>query len=237
VWNNNLKLDYLSDTLNSDKHLVKNLIAKDNLFDIFNSKVEMIRLMNEVFPSCSLEDKYKILYIISKAYFKETDEKTQLVWSGPDVAGLPGRDTEILFEDIVAEAKHNIIISIYSISEYASKLLNLLKKSALQGVYVEIYVNEFENKRHYFEELIQVKNNRLFIYDYTGANNSTQALHAEVVTIDDKQSIITSSNLSYNGMDGNLELGVLVNSIEKAKEIRVIFNTLIDKGYFKKIKL
>jgi Phosphatidylserine/phosphatidylglycerophosphate/cardiolipin synthases and related enzymes len=236
MWNNNLKLDYLADTLISQKHLVKNLIGKDNPFDIFNSKIEMIRLMNESFPSCSLEDKYKILYIISKACFKETDEKAQLVWSGPDVAGLPGRDTEILFEELVAEAKQKIIISIYSISEYASKLLNLLKNRALQGVYIEIYVNEFESKRHYFEELTQVKNNRLFIYDYTGANNSTQALHAKVLTVDDKKSIITSSNLSYNGMDGNLELGVFVNSIEKAKEIRAIFNTLLQKGYFKKVK-
>lgn len=237
MWNNNLNLDYLADTLNSKKHLVKNLIVNDNPFDIFNSKIDMIRMINEIFPSSSADEKYKILYLISKVCFKETDEKVQLVWSGPDVAGLPGRDTEILFEELVAEAKQNIIISIYSISEYASKMLNLLKNKALQGVYIEVYVNEFDSKRYYFEDILQVKNNRMFIYDYTGADNSTQALHAKVLTIDDKKSIITSSNLSYNGMEGNLELGVLVNSIEKAKEIRAIFNTLLNKGYFKKIKI
>ena len=115
-------------------------------------------------------------------------------------------------------------------------MVESLKKKAKQGVFIEIYVNDFEGKRDLLIDLVKIDPRRVFVYDYIGAKNWTQALHAKILTTDDTKSIITSSNLSYNGMDGNLELGVMIDSKEKAKEIRSIFNSLIDKGYFKRMR-
>lgn len=234
--NYHVKLDYIEDMLFSNKHLINNLISLPDKANIFTSRVNIIKELNELFPNSTDEEKYQILYLMTKAYFRNSSEKIQLIWSGPDVSGLPGRDTELVFEEMIKEAKQSIIISIYSLSVYAERLLKLLKKKVEHGLYVEIYVNDFNSKSKLLEEIMSIRTNRLFIYEYIGATNDTQSLHAKVLSIDDCKAVITSSNLSYNGMEGNLELGMIVNSKEKAKEIRSIFNTLIEKKYFKRIR-
>ena len=40
------------------------------------------------------------------------------------------RDTEIVFEEYISSAQESIILSIYSLSEYASSLINLLEKKS-----------------------------------------------------------------------------------------------------------
>lgn len=94
-------------------------------------------------------------------------------------------------------------------------------------------MNDYASKSGLLDKIIGLDTSRAFVYEYIGAKNETQSLHAKVLTVDNEKSIITSSNLSYNGMDGNLELGVILNSKEKAKEIRLIFNTMIEKNILK----
>lgn len=236
MWNNNVRLDFFEELLYSNRFLLENILEGEVSGEIFNSKVKVLQEMNAIFPEASAEDKLKILILILKAYFRGDSEQNKLIWSGPSVAGLPGRDTELVFEEYIGKAKNSIIITIYSLSEYAGKLLELLKKKALQGVYIEVYINDYNNKKILLNDLLSINSKRLFLYEYIGAQNRTQALHAKVLTIDDETSIITSSNLSYNGLDGNLELGVIVESKEKSKEIRAIFNSLIQKKHFKRIR-
>lgn len=227
-------LDYLTDVLSSQKYLLEGQL-EDKCREILNTKNDISNLMDQVFPSQSLEEKYKILYLLGKSNLREVEERVQTVWSGPGVAGLPGRDTEILLEELILEARYSILISIYSLSSHASTVLSLLKEKAQKGVFVEIYVNQYMEKKELLNEMVTSSINRLSIYDYAGATNSKQALHAKVLTIDGEKSLITSSNLSYNGMEGNLELGVVVHSKERAKEIRAIFSAMLDNSYFKKI--
>lgn len=232
-----MRLNYLDELFFNNKFLLKNLLEKDLGNELFKSKVSVIQELNSFFPNSSEEDKMKIIHLLSRAYFRSETEKTQLIWSGPSVSGLPGRDTELVFEEYIKESRNSIIITVYSISGYAVKLIDLLKKKAKQGVFIEIYVNDFQGKRKLLEEMVTIDPKRVFVYDYTGASNQTQALHAKVLTVDDTKAIVTSSNLSYNGMDGNLELGVVIDSKEKAREIRAIFNSLIEKRYFKRIRI
>lgn len=236
MWNNTIKLDFFEELIFSNRFLLRNLLEKDIPEALFTSKNNVFQEMNRVFPNCSDEEKLSILYILLKAYFRSETEKMQLIWSGPSVAGLPGRDTELVFEEYIQKANKSIMITIYALSDYALTLVEILKKKARQGVYIEIYVNDYESKKTLLKEIVSLDYKRVFIYEYTGATNKTQSLHAKVLTIDDEKSIITSSNLSYNGMDGNLELGVILDSREKAKEIRAIFNSLINKNYFQRIR-
>lgn len=236
MWNNNVKLDYFEEQLFANRFLLKNLLEGEISESLLTSRINVIQDLNRLFPETNNEDRLNILYLLMKTYFRNSNEKSQLIWSGPNVAGLPGRDTELVFEEYIKKASNSVILTIYSISEYAEKLIDLLKLKALQGVYIEVYINEFDAKAKLLNDLLEVKSNRLFLYEYTGAMNRTQALHAKVLTIDDEKSIITSSNLSYNGMDGNLELGVILDSKEKSKEIRAIFNSMIQKKYFRRIK-
>jgi len=238
--NYDLRIEYIEDLLFSNRTQLENIITKENSeikSELFFSGVKFIHDFNALFPDVSEEDRYKILKLLSKAYSRESKNGFHLIWSGPKVAGLPGRDTELVFEEMIRESRNSIILSIYSLSPYAGNLLNILKKKVQHGLFIEIYLDNFETKKDLLKELMSIKNNKLNIYEYRGALNDTQSLHAKVLTVDNKKSIITSSNLSYNGMDGNFELGVVLNSIDKAKEIRSVFNAMIKKSYFKRIGL
>ena len=237
MWNKSIKLDIFEDLLFTHKYFIEDIFLKDEIStNITESRSIVFQEINKLFPNLSPEEKLNFLYIMVKAYSRSNSEKIQLIWSGPSVAGLPGRDTEIVFEEYISSAHESIILSIYALSEYAGSLINLLEKKIKQGIYVEIYVNDYASKSGLLDKIIKLDTSRAFVYEYIGAKNKTQSLHAKVLTVDNEKSIITSSNLSYNGMDGNLELGVILNSKEKAKEIRLIFNTMIEKKHFKRIK-
>jgi phosphatidylserine/phosphatidylglycerophosphate/cardiolipin synthase-like enzyme len=237
MWNQSIRLDIFEELLFTNRFFLEDILFKGAVStNILNSRNTFFQELNSLFPNSSPEEKMNFLYLMTKAYNRSNIEKMQLIWSGPSISGLPGRDTEIVFEDYISSAQESIILSIYSLSEYASSLINLLEKKIKQGIYVEIYVNEYASKKDLLDQIINLDSGRAFVYEYIGAENETQSLHAKVLTIDNKKSIITSSNLSYNGMDGNLELGVILNSKEKAREIRLIFNTLIERYYFRRIK-
>ena len=61
------------------------------------------------------------------------------------------------------------------------------------------------------------------------------ALHAKVISIDQRQSLITSANLSYHGQQGNIELGTLIESKQIAKQIDDIFTKLIFLKVFSEV--
>ena len=61
------------------------------------------------------------------------------------------------------------------------------------------------------------------------------ALHAKVISIDQKQTLITSANLSYHGQQGNIELGTLIDSKPVAKQIDDIFTKMIFSKVFTEV--
>ena len=58
------------------------------------------------------------------------------------------------------------------------------------------------------------------------------ALHAKVISVDQKKTLITSANLSYHGQQGNIELGTLIESKNIAKQIDDIFTKMIFSKVF-----
>ena len=61
------------------------------------------------------------------------------------------------------------------------------------------------------------------------------ALHAKVISVDQRQTLITSANLSYHGQLGNIELGTLIESKQIAKQIEDVFTKLIFAKVFSEV--
>ena len=61
------------------------------------------------------------------------------------------------------------------------------------------------------------------------------ALHAKVISVDQRQTLITSANLSYHGQQGNIELGTLIESKQIAKQIDDVFTKLIFLKVFSEV--
>ncbi len=45
------------------------------------------------------------------------------------------------------------------------------------------------------------------------------ASHAKIISVDSERVLVSSANLSYHGLAGNVEMGFLVKSYSKAKQI------------------
>lgn len=61
------------------------------------------------------------------------------------------------------------------------------------------------------------------------------ALHAKLLVSDTKKSLVSSANLSYHGMRGNVEIGFLLESPKKAKQIEEVMKELVWMKVFVKI--
>ena len=61
------------------------------------------------------------------------------------------------------------------------------------------------------------------------------ALHAKVISVDQKKTLITSANLSYHGQQGNIELGMLAESRKIAKQLDDVFTKLIFEKVFTEV--
>ena len=55
-------------------------------------------------------------------------------------------------------------------------------------------------------------------------------------SVDQKQTLITSANLSYHGQQGNIEIGTLIESKQVAKQIEDVFTKLIFSKVFNEWK-
>ena len=62
------------------------------------------------------------------------------------------------------------------------------------------------------------------------------ALHAKIVVSDARRSLVSSANLSYHGMQGNIEMGFLIESSEKAKQIEQVMKEMVRMKVFCKYR-
>ena len=62
------------------------------------------------------------------------------------------------------------------------------------------------------------------------------ALHAKLIVSNVKESLVSSANLSYHGMQGNIEMGFLIESLDRAKHIEEVMKEMVRMKMFGKYK-
>ena len=62
------------------------------------------------------------------------------------------------------------------------------------------------------------------------------ALHEKLIVSNVKKSLVSSANLSYHGMQGNIEMGFLIESLDKAKQIEEVMKEMVRMKMFGKYK-
>ena len=116
-------------------------------------------------------------------------------------------------------------------SEYFAELLDLIIEKSQRGILCQIYLNQAE-KHIYLDKLMRYKGRFLNIYDYQNFEDKMAALHAKVICVDGYKSLISSANLSYHGLEGNIELGTVIESERIAKQLTDAFKGLRFKKIF-----
>lgn len=136
-----------------------------------------------------------------------------LVWTGP--VSLPGatRTTGSVLIELIDHAQQEIVIVGYALAETARDIFKHLADAQQRGVQIVMIIDRMEEEKPLRVLRTCWPRNQDWPILYTrqaSISDSKSALHAKAVIVDGHSLLATSANLSYHGLAGNIELGVLV---------------------------
>lgn len=194
---------------------------------------QTIKMLHNTFATLSDEECNHLLSLLIATKDPKTDN-VDLVVTAPASFKLRTLYTGNVVNDIIANATKSILITGYSVSDYIDDLLKLLINKSQSGVFIKLFVNNLD-KQDALKDIVKYKGRFFEIYDYCNENDAMAALHAKVVSVDGVTTFISSANLSYHGMEGNIELGCKIESQRVAQQVDSIFKQLIFQKVFKKL--
>jgi len=179
------------------------------------------------------EQALKVASLVESLLAKREENYVEIVATAPVAFKLRNRKTRPVIEELIAKAKSSITLTGYAISENFSDLLTLIEEKSRQGIMVKIFLNDYEGTKKLFSSFNYKGRRFLKVYDYVGGGKDKMAaLHAKTIVVDDETVLISSANLSYHGLDRNVEIGALIKSKEKARQVTEILSELIRQKIF-----
>ena len=173
--------------------------------------------------------------------------RPDLVWSGPEVAGLPARDTRRVYEELMGSAERSLWASTYAYFDGPRAFEVLARRmDVTPGLRVTLLLN-IQRKRGdttAADQLVRKFADRFWGTDWPGSskpdvyydprsleqNGPGGVLHAKAVVADDLAVFVTSANLTEAALDRNIEVGLLLRDAALAASVSTHFQGLIDRG-------
>ena len=198
-----------------------------------NGTSKASEMLKQAFPGVgdSCDD---LASLFGQALIQDDSDKISLVVTAPPSFSINARTTMNVVRSVIEEANSSILITGYSLSSYFADLVDIIIQKSQSGVFVKFFVNDIDSQEN-FEKLLRYKGRFLKIYNYKKQEDSMAALHAKVISVDQKKTLITSANLSYHGQQGNIELGMLAESKKIAKQLDDVFTKLIFEKEFTEV--
>jgi len=183
-----------------------------------------------------------------------------LVWSDLDVAG--SRDTAVVCNELFRGAQQSVVVSTFNLGHKTKDgdakgspvLLPLARRMGeVPGLVVRLFVNlrRLEHMSHASEPDVEdafVSWFRREIWPWealpeiyydprslVALGEASACLHAKCVVVDDARAFVTSANLTEAAQDRNIEAGVLLEDPVFARALRKQFESLIDRGYVRRL--
>lgn len=228
MWDTSVKIEYIA-------AVIVDLIENYSITGVNTQFDQVIMELRNYFTNCSDEELTDIISLCMKMYSSKKIEHADLVLTAPDSFRVKTLKTRETMEKIIENTEKSLTITGYSISDYFSELLDVIINKSQQGVYVRLYVNDIEKQKDALDRLIAYRSRFLQIYEYQKQeDDKMSALHAKLIVSDVKKSLVSSANLSYHGMKGNIEMGFLIESHDKAKQIEEVMKEMIRMKVFVK---
>lgn len=172
--------------------------------------------------------------------------RPDLVWTGPEVAGVHARDTRRVVEELLGFAERSVWACSYAYFE-GKKAFELLAKrmDAKPELDVKLLLNIQRGRKDtsLADDVVRRFADRFWKTDWPGkarpkvyydprsleSDGPIGVLHAKAIVADDEAVFITSANLTEAAMDRNIELGLLVRDRALAASVTSHFRALIDQ--------
>lgn len=225
MWNTSVKIEYIAELIAEalDNYSVNGIEAQ------FNQAI--IELGNH-FPNCSDEEITDIISLCMKLYSSKGKGHIELVLTAPDTFRVKAFRTKETLQKLIKDTEKSLTITGYSVSEYFADMLDVIIKKSQQGVYVRLYVNDIKKQKGALDRLMSYQSRFLQVYEYQKQEDKLAALHAKLLVSDVRKSLVSSANLSYHGMQGNVEMGFLLESHEKSKQIEEVMKEMVRMKVF-----
>lgn len=215
---------------NINREILLNTVKSDTA----NGTSNAVPMIKRGFPELSNSQCADLEKIIAEALETGDADKVSLVVTAPPSFSINARATMNVVQSMIEGAERNILITGYSLSSYFSELVDTIIQKSQRGVFVKFFVNDLD-KQPEFDKVLRYKGRFLKVYNFHQEDDKMAALHAKVISVDQRQTLITSANLSYHGQQGNIELGTLIESKQIAKQLEDVFTKLTFSKVFTEV--
>ena len=179
-------------------------------------------------------ESFSIIELVLKSYLEKRKEKIELITTAPPSFMLKTKRISNVVKEVIENSEKSLLITGYSISEFVEDVIDTIIEKSQRGVFVKIFINDL-SKQKLIDKLLRYQGKFLQLYDYANKEDKMAALHAKIILADGERAIISSANLSYHGMAGNIEMGTLIHSVKLGKQIDEFFQSLIFQKIFNKL--
>lgn len=151
----------------------------------------------------------------------------RLVWTGPVSATVPARSTMSVLLDMIDRAQQEIVIVGYMITAAAAIIFEHLAAAQKRGVQVILIGDRLEEKLDVLRSCWPSDQRVPAFYSRAETPaDPRSALHAKLVVVDQRSMLVSSANLTYHGLAGNIEIGIEIEG-QIAAEVVALLNKLI----------
>jgi hypothetical protein len=184
-------------------------------------------------------DREALLAVVRAVIAERTNRpvpRLELVWTGPEAAVSPARDTAVVIRQLFETARVSVLVAGYSFDHGRDLLDPLHRAMSDRGVDVAIYLHI----RHFTGGMQFLKQNwpfgpplpRLFHDPRTIGEPPLANLHAKCVVVDGRLSFVSSANFTDWGHQRNVEVGVLIEDRAFAGHLLAQWQRATDAGLF-----
>lgn len=180
-------------------------------------------------------------------------DRTELVWSGPELPGATSRDTAVVARELFESARRTVLVSSYAVYQ-GKRVLQALAENLdrTPDLHVRLLLNvhrqysdpraDSELTREFAEkfqtEMWPGRQLPEVFYDPRALSRDPgprACLHAKCVVVDSEVAFITSANFTEAAHERNIEAGVLLRSVPLAQALTAQFETLIGRGALRRL--
>jgi phosphatidylserine/phosphatidylglycerophosphate/cardiolipin synthase-like enzyme len=143
------------------------------------------------------------------------EASVETVWSGPASHHVPVRATATVLADLVAEARHELLLMTYSARPHPP-LADALRAAIGRGVTISAVVETLQGAGSAlsgdepYHAFTGINGIELWHWPTTRRTEPGAKMHAKLAVADRQILLITSANLTQSGVSSNIEAGLLI---------------------------
>lgn len=135
----------------------------------------------------------------------------QILTTGDRLKTKEFRNIDALVYELLENAREQIHLVSYVITDGASWLVDLVEKNLQKGRSIKLIVNELDPSKGITDRLYSMHSKyRDFVLVEFSKKYPGETIHAKAIVVDRRRAIIGSMNFTWGGMVGNHEIGVLI---------------------------